>query len=76
MGVEPDPWQARLLDSDERALVLCHRQAGKSTTAAVLGLHPAIYHPGSLVLILSPSLRQSGELFRKVKASYTALQRP
>ena len=43
----------------------CSRQAGKSTTAAVLALHTALYRPGSLVLLVAPSLRQAGELFRK-----------
>jgi hypothetical protein len=32
----------------------------------VLGLHAALYKPGSLTLLVSPSLRQSSELFRKV----------
>ena len=31
-----------------------------------LALHRALYYPGALVLLVSPSLRQSGELFRKV----------
>ena len=31
-----------------------------------------LYQPGSLILLLSPSLRQSQELFRKVKAFYHA----
>jgi hypothetical protein len=34
--------------------------------AAILGLHAAVYRPGSLTLLVSPSLRQSSELFRKV----------
>jgi hypothetical protein len=46
-------------------LVNCSRQAGKSTTAAVLALHTALYRPGALVLLVAPSLRQAGELFRK-----------
>jgi hypothetical protein len=48
--------------------MLCSRQSGKSTTSAVLAAHEAVYTPGALVLILSPTLRQSGELFAKVKA--------
>jgi hypothetical protein len=47
-------------------LLNCSRQSGKSTTTAIIGLHTAIYAPGSLVLLLSPSLRQSAELFRTV----------
>jgi hypothetical protein len=52
----------------------CCRQSGKSTTAAVLALHEAIYRPGSLVLLISPSLRQSSELFRKVTNLLTRLE--
>jgi hypothetical protein len=76
-GVEPDPWQARLLRSTEpRILVNCSRQSGKSTIAATLALHGALYVPGSLALLLSPTQRQSGELFRKCLAVYRALGRP
>ncbi len=57
--------------------MLCSRQAGKSTVAAALALKSALLHPGSLVLLLSPTLRQSGELFRdKVMRLYAALGRP
>ena len=66
LGFEPDEWQGGLLRSSARwTLVLCSRQAGKSTTAAVLALHTALHRPGSLVLLVAPSLRQAGELFRK-----------
>ncbi len=67
LGFIPDSAQVEVLSSDSARLILnCTRQFGKSTLAAILGLHKAIYYPGSLVLLLSPSLRQSGELFRKV----------
>ncbi len=67
LGLDLDPWQAEVLQSSgKRDLLNCSRQAGKSTTAAVLGLHAALYKPGSLTLLVSPSLRQSSELFRKV----------
>ncbi len=71
-GLTPDPWQADLLRSRApRSLLLCTRQAGKSTVTAALALHEALYRPPALVLLLSPSLRQSGELFRKVMGFYT-----
>ena len=36
-GVEPDPWQAELLRSAARQiLMLCSRQSGKSTVSALL----------------------------------------
>ena len=67
-GIEPDPWQADVLRSAApRRLLNCSRQAGKSTVAAVRACHVALYEPRSLVLMLSPTLRQSGELFRKAK---------
>ncbi len=67
LGLALDPWQREVLQSTgKRDLLNCSRQAGKSTTAAVLGLHASLYRPGSLTLLVSPSLRQSSELFRKV----------
>ncbi len=66
-GLQPDPWQQRLLRSNaERVLLLCSRQSGKSTVTAAMALHEVLFRPKSLVLLLSPSLRQSQELFRKV----------
>ena len=75
LGFTPDDWQADVLTSGApRMLLNCSRQSGKSTTAAALALHRAIFYPGSLVLLVSPSLRQSGELFRKVIAHLRALE--
>ena len=66
-GVEPDEWQrAAIRSQSRRQLWLCHRQAGKSTTAALKALAKATSSPGSLVLLISPSQRQSAELLRKV----------
>jgi hypothetical protein len=77
-GMAPDSWQADVLRSPAvQSLLLCSRQSGKSQVAAGLALHTALLRPGSLVLLLSPTLRQSGELFRyKVKRLYNALGRP
>ena len=66
LGFAPDAWQAQLLRSRSQWILLnCCRQSGKSTTTAIVALHQAIYDPG-LVLCVSPSLRQSRELFAKV----------
>ena len=74
MGMQPDPWQARLLRSNAKRILLnVHRQAGKSTSTGALAAHTAAYKPGSLVLLLSPSLRQSSELFRKALDAYHAI---
>jgi hypothetical protein len=76
-GMTPDPWQQDLLLSRDREVLLnCARQSGKSTTVAALALHTALFLSDSLVLILSASLRQSGELYRKVLAGYEALGCP
>jgi len=72
-GIEPDPWQRDVLRStDQRMLLNCSRQSGKTTTTALLGLYVAMHKPGSLVLILSPSLRQSSEFFRTLAGLYSA----
>jgi len=77
LGFESDPWQAGVLRSGaDRVLLNCSRQSGKSTTTALLALHTALYRPGTLALLLSPSLRQSGELFRKVASFYRQLAEP
>jgi Terminase large subunit, T4likevirus-type, N-terminal len=77
VGLEPDDWQRRLLSSTHPRIILnCHRQSGKSTMAALMALHRALYHPGSLVLIVAPSERQAGELFGKVSQVYGQLGYP
>src|SRR5216683_1901882 len=76
-GLVPDPWQRELLLSRDRQLLLnCSRQSGKSTVVSALALHTALFVPGALVLLLSPSLRQSAEIFRKVLDADNALGRP
>ena len=75
LGLDPDPWQERLLRSTaSRVLLNCSRQSGKSTMSGVIALHRALYFPGSLVLCLAPSERQSKELFAKVSDSYRRLR--
>jgi hypothetical protein len=77
LGIEPDEWQRDVLRSLSRRILLnCSRQSGKTTTAAVLSLHRALFQPGSLVLIVSPSLRQSTEMYRKVVDLLRALPAP
>lgn len=72
-GRELDDWQVKVLDSEKRYMALnCSRQVGKSTVTAIKALHRGIYTPDSLILLVSPSLRQSQEIFKKV--SYYARQ--
>jgi hypothetical protein len=71
----PDPWQARLLrDRPRRSLLLCSRQSGKSTVTALMALWTAIFEAPSLVVLFSPSQRQSAELFRCVMQLHAKLQ--
>jgi len=76
-GIAPDPWQRGLLLSNDRQILLnCSRQSGKSTVVSVLALHTALFTAEALVLLVSPSLRQSTEIFRKMIDAYKALGRP
>jgi hypothetical protein len=73
LGINPDPWQRDALQSTgPRQLYNCARQTGKSTLAALVATHTALYEPGSLVLILAPSERQAKETFAKTAALYQA----
>lgn len=76
-GIVLDPWQEEVVSSTSNRLLLnCSRQIGKSTTTAVLTIYTALYQPDSLILLLSPSERQSQELFRKCLEIYAATDRP
>ena len=67
LGFHPDSSQSRVLRSTKPRLILnCTRQWGKSTTAAALASHRALYYAKSLILLVSPSQRQSTELFAKI----------
>ncbi len=66
LSFHPDPLQAAVLDSTApRGILNCSRQWGKSTVLAVKAVHRAFSRPGSLILVASPSERQSGEFLRK-----------
>jgi hypothetical protein len=73
LGIVPDSWQERLLQSEApRVLLNCARQSGKSMMAAIIAMHQALSSPSSLVLILAPAERQAKELFTKVaEANHT-----
>jgi hypothetical protein len=77
LGLDPDPWQVQVLEGNHSRLLLnCSRQAGKSTAVAMLSLYQALYEPGALILLLSPSLRQSAELFSRVADFYRRIRSP
>lgn len=61
-----DATQARVLRSESRRGILnCSRQWGKSTVTAAKAIYHAQRRPESLVVVVSPSARQSGEFLRK-----------
>jgi hypothetical protein len=65
-GFDADELHAKVLRSSaKRGILNCTRQWGKSTVAAIAALHRATLQPGSLVLVASPTERQSGEFLRK-----------
>jgi hypothetical protein len=66
LGLDPDARQMEVLKSDtKRGILNCSRQWGKSTVAAAKAVHRAYTRPESLVLMASPSERQSTELLKK-----------
>ena len=77
VGIEPYEWAVSALRSPApREAWVVTRQGSKSTTASIIGLHCALFKPRSTVLLLSPGLRQSAELFRKLVTAYRQLGRP
>jgi hypothetical protein len=66
LGFNADLKQRQILDSTaKRGILNCSRQWGKSTVTAAMAVHRAWSEAGSLVLVASPSERQSGEFVRK-----------
>lgn len=69
IDLDLDPWQARVLDSQaRRMIVLGPRQIGKSTVSGVLGLHGALTRDEALILLIAPAQDQSKELARTIRA--------
>ncbi len=74
LHIQPDPRQSAFLLSDaEQGILNCTRQWGKSTMAAIKAVHHALTRPGSLVVVASPSERQSRLLIRKAARMFRDL---
>ncbi|MDH3662688.1 MAG: terminase large subunit [Alphaproteobacteria bacterium] len=72
-----DEWQEQACRiSAKNVQLLCGRQTGKSTLAAMIALWKLTMWPGSLTLLISPTLRQSSELFRKCMAMFDVMTTP
>lgn len=64
-GLTPDPWQARFLRSTAPRMIACNsRQTGKSQVSAALALKTMLLECPALVIIISPTQRQSTEVYR------------
>ncbi len=71
---EPDEKQMEVLRSGaKRGILNCTRQWGKSTTAAIMAVHRALTREGSVVLVASPSARQSAELVEKATDMFATM---
>jgi hypothetical protein len=66
LGIEPDERQIEVLRSEaNRGILNCSRQWGKSTIVAAKAVHRAYTQSQKLVLVASPTKRQSAEFLRK-----------
>ncbi|KPV63614.1 MAG: Terminase-like family protein [Candidatus Bathyarchaeota archaeon BA2] len=67
LGFKPFPYQQKLLQDKSKRIVACMgRQTGKTTINAIKTIHFAYCNPKTLVLIVSPSLRQSIIMFDRI----------
>ena len=74
LAFHPDPVQSLILASRPRHVLLnCARQWGKSTLTAAQAVFTAWHEPESLILVLSPTARQSAELVRKAASFLSRL---
>ena len=69
LGVVPDDWQCQLMRSTSDLVALCGRRVGKSQSAGWTAAHHVVEGEGRTALCISPTQRQSGELFRLAKAA-------
>lgn len=66
LDFRPDRMQQIVLDpAIRRGILNCRRQWGKSTITAIKAVHRVWFDKGALVVVVSPSGRQSGEFVRK-----------
>ena len=66
-GIKPFPYQAELLEDENKRIVACMgRQTGKTTAIAMKAVFFADTHSNVTILITDPSLRQSMIIFDRV----------
>jgi Terminase large subunit, T4likevirus-type, N-terminal len=65
-GLDPDPVQIEILRSTSRRIIICaSRQFGKSSITACAAIWACLYEAPARVVLVSPSMQQSTELFKK-----------
>lgn len=70
-GKTPDDWQAQMLRSNsKRIIITAARQSGKTEATAAKALHQLLYQPGSLALLVSASQKQASEVLRRLKSQF------
>jgi hypothetical protein len=69
-GVTPKPHQTDYMSDPRPTIVIKGRQVGMTTAAAGLAVHTALVQPGSTTVIISPSLRQSGEVTDRARLAF------
>jgi len=74
LGLDADERQCKVLRSTaKRGILNCTRQWGKTTVAAAKAVHRVFTSPGSLVVVASPGVRQSGEWMRTAQGMLARL---
>lgn len=64
----PFPWQEEVVKyTGNKIILLCSRQAGKSTIVSAVPCHSAKYYPGSLNIVIAPKEDQAVEDILKIK---------
>ena len=71
-GLAPLDWQLGFLRSDRNTAVLKGRQVGASLAAAASAIHVARYAADDVVIV-SPSLKQSGEILGRARSGLRRL---
>ena len=76
-GMEPDPWQAEMIASEDRQIgVLCTRRAGKSQAAGCRVFARSVTRSRHGTLMFSPTEDQSKELLNYVRRLNEASRTP
>lgn len=77
LGLQPDPWQVEFIGASySRALLLCSRRSGKTTSVAIKALHHAMFSPPgepATVLVFAPAGKQSTEFLHILHGFYKKL---